>query len=102
MVEHAMGVMRVLGDDILYVLGLVSMTKDCDCLGKGSAVVARDIGFAASTDPVALDQAALDVVEKAEGQRLDQLAYPRCDGTVQLAYAEQLGLGSRRYELVDV
>lgn len=101
MVEHALGVINANRDRIAYVLGIVNLTQDCDCLHAGSPIVARDIGFAASADPVALDQAALDLVAHAEHQRLDQLAYPSIDGTVQLAYAEELGLGTRRYQLVE-
>lgn len=102
MAEHALGVVRALEGRVVYLLGLVSMTKDCDCLAPGSPFVARDIGFAASTDPVALDQAALDLVKKAEGKSLDRLSYPDLDGTVQLAHAERIGLGSRKYDLVEV
>ena len=101
MVEHALGVMRAVKGRIAYLTGLVSLTKDCDCLAPGSEVVARDIGFAASVDPVALDQAVLDLVERAEGRRLDALSYPSQDGTVQLSYGEELGLGTRSYDLVE-
>lgn len=102
MVEHALGVVQALAHRIVYVLGLVDITRDCDCLGKGSDRVAKDIGFALSSDPVALDQAAMDLVVSASGKRIDQLSYPEHDGTIQLAYAEQLGLGSRAYEFVEV
>lgn len=102
MVEHALGVIRATKGRITYVLGLVNLTKDCDCLSPGSEFVARDIGFAASSDPVALDQAALDLVRSAESKSLAELSYPRLDATVQLAYAEELGLGSRAYDLVEV
>ncbi len=102
MVEHALGVIGSKKGKIGYLLGIVNLTKDCDCLGQGSPIVARDIGFAASMDPVALDQAAMDLVSQAEGKRLDELSYPELDGTVQLAYAQNLGLGSRRYDLVEV
>ncbi len=52
------------------MIGLVNLTKDCDCIQPGSPIVAQDIGFAASSDPVALDQAALDLI------RLTQLSCP--------------------------
>ncbi|MFW5740748.1 MAG: DUF362 domain-containing protein [Myxococcota bacterium] len=102
MVEHALGVLRLAPARIAYVLGLVNLTKDCDCLSPGSAIVARDIGFAASSDPVALDQAAMDLVRRRETKSLAELAYPGLDATVQLAYAERLGLGSRHYELEEL
>lgn len=102
MVEHALGAMKAQDGKVVYLLGLVNLTKDCDCLAPGSPIIAKDIGFAASTDPVALDQAGMDLVKQQEGKSLDQMAYPELDGTVQLSYAEALGLGSRRYELVQV
>lgn len=102
MVEHGLGVIRATKQRITYVLGLVSLTKDCDCLSAGSPVVAEDIGFAASSDPVALDQAALDLVQSTKHKSLAELSYPKLDATVQLAYAERLGLGSRKYDLVEV
>lgn len=102
MVEHALGAVRALQGNVVYLLGIVSLTKDCDCLSPGSAIVARDVGFAASLDPVALDQASIDLVARSEGKGLDELAYPELDGTIQLAHAEGLGLGSRGYTLVEL
>jgi uncharacterized Fe-S center protein len=52
-----------------------------------------DIGIFASTDPVAIDQACLDAAEKA-GKKFK--------GSEQLAYAEKIGLGSRKYELIEI
>jgi len=102
MAEHALGVVTGAKGRLSYVLGLVNLTKDCDCMHSGAPVVARDIGFAVSSDPVALDQTALDLVRAVEHDSLDKLSYPSLDGTIQLAYAEKLGLGSRKYELVEV
>ncbi|MDM7916549.1 MAG: DUF362 domain-containing protein [Candidatus Eisenbacteria bacterium] len=99
MVEHALGTIRSLDGKLLYLTGIVNVTQHCDCLPSGSPVIASDVGFALSSDPVALDQATVDLVEEVAGTRLDRLAFPHLDGSVQLAYAEQLGLGSREYEL---
>jgi len=102
MVEHALGVLRGAKGRLCYVLGVVNLTKDCDCLATNPTLVAKDVGFAASSDPVALDQAAMDLVHAVERKTLDKLAYPQLDGSLQLAYAEKLGLGTRKYELVEV
>ncbi len=102
MVEHAAGVIAALEGRVTYLAGIVNLTKDCDCMGCEGQIVARDIGFAASTDPVALDQAILDLVKSSEGVRLDELSYPSLDGTVQLAYAEQMGIGVRSYTLREL
>lgn len=102
MVEHALGTVRALKGKVACVAGIVNLTKHCDCWSPGSAVVAPDIGFAYSKDPVALDQATLDLVAAATGRRLDEIAFPELNGLVQLEYAEAIGLGSRRYRLVEV
>jgi len=102
MVEHALGAARALKGKLVCLLGIVNLTQHCDCWAEGSPRVAADVGFALSLDPVALDQAALDLVAAAEGKPLDQIAWPKVDGTVQLSYGEKLGLGSREYRLVEV
>lgn len=102
MVEHALGTVRALKGRVICLLGLVNLTQHCDCWAPGSARVAADVGFALSSDPVALDQAALDLVAASAGQPLDRLAWPQLDGEIQLSYAESLGLGSREYRLITV
>jgi uncharacterized protein len=102
MADHALGVVTALKGKAVFLLGIVNLTKDCDCMDAGSPVIAKDVGFAASTDAVALDQAALDLVRNREGKSIDALSYPECDGSVQLQVAERIGLGSRRYQLMEV
>lgn len=102
MVEHALGAARALKGRYTCLLGIVNLTKHCDCWGAGSERVAKDVGFALSSDPVALDQAALDLVASAAGRPLDRLAWPKLDGSVQLEHAERLGLGRRSYRLLEV
>ncbi|MBI5531586.1 MAG: DUF362 domain-containing protein [Deltaproteobacteria bacterium] len=102
MVEHALGAMRAVKGRFTCVVGMVNLTKHCDCWGAGSPKMVPDIGFALSSDPVAIDQAVMDLTEAANGKRLDQIAWPKIDGTIQLVYAERLGLGKRKYELVEV
>jgi uncharacterized protein len=58
--------------------------------------IAKDIGVFASTDPVAIDQACLDVLDKNEGRKVLKR------GRYTLDYAESIGLGSKRYELVEI
>jgi hypothetical protein len=102
MVEHALGTIRALKGRLIYLLGIVNVTQHCDCWAPGSPRVASDLGFALSRDPVALDQAALDLISSATGTPLDRLAWPNLDGTLQLSYAESLGLGNRSYRIVEV
>jgi uncharacterized Fe-S center protein len=75
----------------------------------------RNIGVVASTDPIAIDQASVDLVNAEAalpgscleanvkpGEDKFMGVYPKVDWKIQLAYAEQLGLGSREYELVKI
>ena len=64
--------------------------------------MAPDLGILAATDPVALDQACLDLVIRAAGRDVFREAHPERDGLKQLLYAEALGLGTREYELIAV
>ena len=77
------------------------MTKDCDCLKQPKKFVLPDIGVLAGNDPVAIDQAIIDLTEK-DGKNLADLSYPTIDPTPQLEYGEKIGLGSRKYNLIHV
>lgn len=58
--------------------------------------IAKDIGIFASMDPVAIDQACLDILDKNEGRKVFR------KGRYTLQYAEKIGLGSRQYDLVEL
>ncbi|MFH1807280.1 MAG: DUF362 domain-containing protein [Pseudomonadota bacterium] len=101
-VDHAAAVVREKKGKIGFVTSVMQVTKDCDCLGLDQKPLLDDIGLLASTDPVAIDQAALDLVARQAGKSLESMSYPRHDASVQLAAAERMGLGSRSYELVEL
>jgi uncharacterized Fe-S center protein len=101
-VEHAAAVVRGKPGRIAYVTAATQITKDCDCLGLEQEPLVEDIGLLASLDPVAIDAAVLDLVNERAGRSLESLSYPHHDGRTQIRYAEQLGLGSTDYELVEV
>ncbi|MBW2278731.1 MAG: DUF362 domain-containing protein [Deltaproteobacteria bacterium] len=100
--EHAAGVVRGKPGRIGYLTAAFAITKDCDCMGMAQPSLVDDIGLLASTDPVAIDRAALDLVRDRDARGLEALSYPEQDGTIQLRYAEELGLGSNAYELVMI
>lgn len=93
---------------------LLNVTPTCDCWNYSAAPMVPDIGFLASGDPVAIDQAAADLVNRAQvtaspaGGKLDPnepdkfRAVHGKSWERQLEYAEEIGLGSREYELVRV
>jgi uncharacterized Fe-S center protein len=101
-VEHALGVVAGKRDRVAYVTVAMDITKDCDCLGVSQEGVVGDIGVLASRDPVAIDQAVLDLVRERAGKSLEELSYPGRDGSLQITYAQSLGLGESRVELVTV
>ncbi|MBP3670797.1 MAG: DUF362 domain-containing protein [Bacteroidaceae bacterium] len=95
------------GKKILYINVMNNLSVDCDCDAHPDAPLLKDIGILASTDPVALDQACLDLVfavEPTEGndnQPLLERIKSR-HGTHIVDYAEKIGLGSKQYELIDI
>jgi len=101
-VEHAAGVVRARRGRVAYLCAAQTITKDCDCIGEEQTPLLPDIGLLASHDPVALDQAVLDLVRNRAGQSLEALAYPEHDATVQLDYAVSLGIGERDVELITI
>jgi uncharacterized Fe-S center protein len=101
-VEHALGVVRALSGRIGYITAAIDITKDCDCLGVNQPPLLKDIGFLASFDPTALDKAVHDLIIERAGRTLESMSYPKHDGTIQIRYAEKIGLGSSVYELVKV
>jgi len=79
-----------------------NLSVDCDCDSHPADPTMKDIGILASLDPVALDQACVDLVyAAADGQDLIERMESR-HGIHTLEHAEEIGLGSREYELVEV
>ena len=102
MAEAGKSVSDALGDRIVYVNVMNRLSVDCDCDGNPAEPDMHDIGILASTDPVALDQACIDLVYAAEdGQSLINRIESR-NGLHTLEHAEEIGLGSRTYELVSI
>ena len=90
------------GEHIVYINVMNRLSVDCDCDGRPSEPDMHDIGILASFDPVAVDQACVDLVYEAEdGQSLINRIESR-NGLHTLEQAEKIGLGSREYELVSI
>ena len=101
-VEHAAAITRSKPGRIGYITVAQNITKNCDCLGVDEKPLLDDIGLLASTDPVALDQAVLDLIRERAGRSLESMSYPNTDGGTQIKYAESLGLGESAVELVEL
>jgi len=104
MAEHALGVLKTKEGKAAFFNFLISVTKDCDCFSTADMrKIVKDIGIVASTDPVAVDKAALDLVETRGGKKLAQLIEnDKLDPLYQMEHAERIGLGSIDYELIEV
>ena len=90
------------GQKIVYISVMNNMSIDCDCVSTPAAVDMHDIGILASTDPVALDQACIDLVFRAQdGQSLQNRILEK-HGLHILTHAENIGFGTRAYEIVNV
>jgi uncharacterized protein len=113
MVEYTAGVLKDKAGKSLFINFITDVSPACDCYPANDAPIVKNIGVVASTDPIALDQASVDLVNAEPGLANTQLKeniqpggdkfkilYPKVDWPIQLAYGEKMGLGSRTYELV--
>ncbi|OGP72096.1 MAG: 4Fe-4S ferredoxin [Deltaproteobacteria bacterium RBG_13_58_19] len=114
MMEYAYGALKDKGDRAVFLNFITQVSPACDCYGHNDAPIVGDLGILASLNPVALDQASADMVIQSPGLPGSSLKdlkpgsdkfkdiYPQVDWPLQLAYAEKLGLGTRKYKLVQV
>ena len=102
MAEAGKSVVDALDGNILYINVMNRLSVDCDCDSNPAEPDMHDIGILASFDPVALDQACIDLVYAAEdGQSLIKRIESR-NGLHTLEHAEEIGLGSREYRLENI
>lgn len=92
--EYAYGASK--DKDIIYITFVHNITKDCDCMGVSMKPITDNIGILAGKDPVALDTACLDLVQRNSGEKLFETGRP------SLIHAEKIGLGTMEYELIEV
>ena len=102
--EYALGVLKNKRQKAAFFNFVMSVTKDCDCFDMSNMrKIVDDIGILASSDPVAIDQAALDLVESKAGRKVPELIdNEELNPTWQIKHAESIGLGSSKYELVEI
>lgn len=107
MAAAAQAVHNWFGGNIVYINVMNNMSVDCDCDSSPDEPKLKDIGILASTDPVALDKACLDLVfnHKASAGDDNKPLIERINrqhGTYIVDYAEQIGLGTTKYKLVKI
>ena len=115
MVEYVLGVLKDRQHSSIFLNFLMNISPACDCYTHSDTSIVPDIGILASTDPVAIDQASVDLLNQQEGFKNSALKtnhnkgedkikglYPEIEWGVQLNYAEKLGIGRRKYTLVKI
>ena len=115
MAEYALGAVAGKQGKQLFVNFVTQVSPACDCYGHSDAPIVPDLGILASHDPVALDQACADMVNRAQGLSDTALTsghapgedkfrgvHPQIDWETTLIHAEQLGLGTRKYQLTTL
>ncbi len=115
MVEYVAGALKGKAGKSVFLNFITDVSPACDCYSHADRPIVSDIGILASRDPVAIDQAAADLVNDAQGLEPSALKrnhargkdkfrdiYPNVDWTIQLDYAAHMGLGTRQYELVKI
>ena len=113
MVEYSSAVLRGKAGKAFFINFITSVSPACDCAPYADTPLIRDVGILASTDPVAIDQASVDLLNReaalpgccletntGPGEDKVRGVFPEIDWSLQLAYAQEIGLGSRDYELL--
>ena len=104
MADAASSVVKYFDGKAVYVNVMKNMSVDCDCCAVAEDPCMGDIGILVSLDPVAIDQACLDLVYAADDPGKDHLIMriESRNGVLTVEAAADLGVGSREYELVCV
>ena len=104
MADADKSIVKHFGDKIAFINVMRNMSVDCDCVAKAADPCMKDIGILASLDPVALDQACIDMVYQSDDPGKAELIerIESRNGTLTIKAAEAVGVGTREYELVNV
>ncbi len=104
MAEHALGALKGKKNRAAFFNYAISVTKNCDCFDDADMPkIVDDIGIVASIDPVAVDKATLDLVEKKTGKKMAELLKNnKLEPYSQIEHAERIGMGSTDYELIEI
>ena len=104
MADAAESIVNYFGDKAVYINVMKNMSVDCDCCAKAEDPCMKDIGILISLDPIAIDQACLDLVYASEDPGKDHLIerIESRNGILTVEAAAALGYGSREYELIEV
>ena len=104
MADAASSVIDFFKGNIVYINIMKNISIDCDCDGNAEPPCIKDIGVLASTDPVAIDKACIDLVKNSNDPGIEHF-FERVNsrhGTHTIDVAEELGIGTTDYELINV
>ena len=104
MADAASSVVNHFKGNIAYINVMANMSVDCDCCNVAEDPCMKDIGILASLDPVAIDQACIDLVKKSNDPGRDHLLerINSRKGTHTIDAAYELGIGDKEYELIEI
>lgn len=104
MAEAAKTIIDYEKGNMVFINIMANMSVDCDCCAVAEDPCMKDIGILASTDPVALDQACIDLVYNSKDSGKDHLIerIESRNGLLTIKTAEEIGVGTRKYELIKI
>ena len=104
MADSAASIVDYFGNNLAFINIMCNMSVDCDCCAKAEDPCMKDIGILASIDPIAIDQACLDLVYASTDEGKDHLIerIESRNGPHIIEAAVELGFGSREYDLINI
>ena len=104
MADAAGSVIEFYKGNVVYINVMKNLSVDCDCCAKAEDPCMKDIGILASVDPIAIDQACIDLVYASKDRGRDHFIkrIETRNGIHTIEAAAELGYGSREYELVEI
>lgn len=104
MADAALSVVELFKGNIVYINVMKNLSVDCDCCAVAEDPCMKDVGILASTDPIAIDQACIDLVYASKDRGRDHLVkrIESRNGIHTIEAAADLGYGSREYELIEI
>ena len=104
MADAASSIMNYFKDNIAFINIMVNLSVDCDCCKIAEDPCMKDIGILASTDPIAIDQACIDLIynsnDPGKNHFIERVERQNGLHTIEASY--ELGFGNKEYELIDI
>ena len=104
MADAASSVVNYFKGNVVYINMMVNLSVDCDCFAVAEDPCMADIGILASTDPIAIDQACIDLIYNSQDKGRDHFVarVERQNGIHTIEAAVELGFGTREYDLINI